>query len=183
MMNFLAPYKLYAYAGTIILIALMVSLHLYADNRLRKQRDAAISELSDFKTTIALQTKARELEIANKRLDGLAKMQAIQAEHETALKQRDLDRTKSTKAIKDFYENRLDTTHFNYAERLRLEAERGRLGLPQEPEDVERLAECRRECDATAFDNLEKACIITTLDFNACRAALDNDTATVGRDD
>jgi uncharacterized protein HemX len=183
MMNFLAPYKLWAYAGLVILIALMLGLHLYADNRLRKQRDSAISELNAFKTEIARQTQAREAENLIKRLAGNAKAQAIQAEHEAELKQRDLDRAKSTKAIKDFYENRLDTTHFNYAERLRLEAERGRLGLPNESEAVQEPAEGRRERDAAAFDNLEKACIITTLDFNACRDALDNDTATVGRDE
>ena len=183
MMNFLTPYKLYAFAGLAIIFMVILSLHLYADNRLRKQRDSAISELNDFKTAIAVQTKIREADIAIKRVAGLAKTQAIQAEYESELKQRDLDRAKSTQAIKDFYENRLDTTRFNAAERLRLDAERSRLGLPSQSAATEEFAEGRRSCDAAAFDNLEKACTITTLDFNACRAALDNDTAIVGRDE
>lgn len=183
MLNFLAPFKLYAIAGLVILIGLIVSLHLYADNRLRKQRDDAVSELNAFKTAIDIQTRVREAEIANKRLAGNKKTQLIQAEHEAELKQRDLDRAKSTQAIKDFYENRLNLNNFNHAERLRISAESSRLGLPSQPEAAEGLTESRRSCDPAAFENLERACAITTLDFNACRAALDNDTATVGRDE
>ena len=184
MMNFLAPYKLYAYAGLVLIIALMLGAHLLADNRLRKQRDTAITELKDFKTAIALQTQAREVEIANKRLAGNAKIQLLQAEHEAALKRRELDRTKSTQAIKEFYENRLNINNFNHAERLRISAARNRLGLPKTAEAPAESAEGRRICDTTlAYENLERACSITTLDFNLARQIIDADTALVGRDE
>lgn len=183
MMNFLTTYKLYAFAGLAIIFMVILSLHLLADNRLQNKYDALVIEFKDFKSAIAIETKAREVEIANKRVAGLKQTQLIQAEFEAELKQRDLDRAKSTQAIKEFYENRLDTTRFNAAERLRVNAERSRLGLPSQSVAAEGVTEGRRICDAAAFDNLEKACTITTLDFNACRAALDNDTATVGRDE
>ena len=188
MMNFLAPYKLYAYAGLVILIALIVSLHLYNDvvalNELKDERDKAVKDLKDLKDDIKLKTAEREAENANKRVAGLAKTQAIQAEHETALKQRDLDRAKSTQAIKDFYEKRLNINHFTASERLRIEAERRRFGLPEISETPQRLAEGGRICDATLdYENLERACAITTLDFNLCRETLDADTEMVGRDE
>lgn len=184
MLNLLAPYKLYGALAGVILIALILGVHLYADNRVRKQRDSAVAELSAFKTAIALEMRAREIEIANKRLDGAAETKIIEAEYEAELKRRDLDRAKSTQAIKEFYEKRLNTANYTHAERLRVNAERSRFGLPEEPAVTEKPTESGRECDtALDYENLENACIITTLDFNACRAALDNDTATVGRDE
>lgn len=175
---------MYAIGTLVLIITVILSLHLYADNRLRKQRDNAVSELSDFKTAIASQTRAREAENANKRLAGNAKIQLLQVEHEAALKQRDLDRAKSTQAIKDFYEKRLNINHFTASERLRIEAERRRFGLPEISETPQRLAEGGRICDATLdYENLERACAITTLDFNLCRETLDADTAMVGRDE
>lgn len=183
MLNFLAPFKMYAIGTLVLIIAAMLTYQQLANNRLRNQRDTAISQLSDFKTAIEIQTLAREAENANKRLAGNAKMQLIQVEHEAALKQRDLDRVKSTQAIKDFYEKRLNLNHFTASERVRIEAERGRLGMSKTIETPEGLTEGRRECDATTFENLERACAITTLDFNLCRETLDADTAMVGRDE
>lgn len=190
-MNFLTPYKLYAYAGLVIIIAVILSFHLFADNQLRKERDTAIkerdsavTELKDFKIAIALQTRAREVEIANKRLAGNAQTQLLQAEHEAALKQRDLDRVKSTKAIKDFYEKRLNINNFNASERLRINAERSRFGLPEIIQATEGATEGGGECHSTiAYENLERACAITTLDFNLARQVIDADTAMAGRDE
>lgn len=184
MMNFLTPYKLYAFAGLAIIFMVILSLHLLADNRLQNKYDALVIEFKDFKSAIAIETKALEVEIANKRVIGLKQTQLIQEEYETELKRRDLDRAKSTQAIKEFYEKRLNTANYTHAERLRVNAERNRFGLPEESTVAEKPAESGRECDATlAYENLERACAITTLDFNACRAALDNDTAIVGRDE
>lgn len=184
MISLPTPFKMYAVAGAIITIALMLGLHLLADNRLRNERDTAIKELADIKTAIALHTQAQKIENANKRLAADAKTKLMQAEFETQLKQRDLNREKSTQAIKDFYETRLDTTHFNYGERLRLGAERNSFGLPETNQASEGAAKSGRICDATpAYENLERACAITTLDFNLCRETLDNDTAMVGRDE
>lgn len=183
MLNLLAPFKMYAIAGLVLIIVAMLGAHLYADNRLRNQRDNAVSELRDFKTAIALQTKTREAENANKRLAGNAKIQLLQDEHEAALKQRDLDRAKSTQAIKDFYEKRLNINHFNANERLRIEAERHRFGLPEIIQATEGATEGGGICDTTDFENLERACAITTLDFNLAREIIDADTAMVGRDE
>ena len=184
MMNFLTTYKLYAFAGLAIIFAVILSLHLLADNHLQNKYDALVIEFKDFKSAIDTETKAREVEIANKRVIGIKQTQLIQAEFEAELKKRDLDRAKSTQAIKEFYEKRLNTANYTHAERLRVNAERNRFGLPEESTVAEKPTKSGQECDtALDYENLENACIITTLDFNACRAALDNDTATVGRDE
>lgn len=175
---------MYAIGTLVLIIVAMLTYQQFANNRLRNQRDNAVSELSDFKTAIASQTRAREAENANKRLAGNAKIQLLQVEHEAALKQRDLDRAKSTQSIKEFYEKRLNINHFTASERLRISAERGRFGLPEISETPQRLAEGGRICDTTPdYENLERACAITTLDFNLARQIIDADTALVGRDE
>lgn len=79
-------------------------------------------------------------------------------------------------------QNRLADTKHNYDERLRLEAVNRAAGLREEPAAAEGLAGGGGECDRT-LATLTSACQMTTIDFNTCRAALDNDTAVVGRED
>ena len=173
------------YILLILIITVILTLHLLADNRLQKKYDALVIEFKDFKSAIDTETKVREVEIANKRVIGLKQTQLIQAEFEAELKKRDLDRAKSTQAIKEFYEKRLNTANYTHAERLRADAERSRFGLPEESAAAEGVAEGRRICDAAIaeLNILRPACKITTLDFNVCRATLDNDTSVVGRDE
>ena len=122
-MNSLLPYRLCAIAGLVIIIEVILSLHLLADNRVRKERANAISELNDFKTAIALQTKVREVEIANKRLAGLAKMQLIEAEYEAEVKKLGITATERDKLKKELQDERNNiNTALNNTDKLRVKA-------------------------------------------------------------
>ena len=167
MLNFLAPYKLYAYAGLVILIAVMLRLHLYADNRLRKERDSAVSELIAFKSAIAIETKAREADNANKHLAGLAKMQLIEAEYEAEVKKLGITATERDKLKKELQNERSRlNTALNNTDRLRVKTASHSAGLPVIPQPTVISAESGGDCDATIARTVI-ACQDTTLAYNA----------------
>lgn len=187
-----SPFKLYGALGAIILIASMVGLHLFADSRVRHQRDSAIRLLADYKQAQKELADTQRLQNELAKLEGKKNTEIIEADRRRALEKLGfamLDRERLKNEMRALNENlahsqtRLADTKHNYDERLRVEAINRAAGLPQEPAAAEGLAEGGGECDATAFRNLYQACQLTTIDFNTCSSALDNDTATVGRDD
>ena len=52
----LSPFKLYAAAGTIIALSVVVGVHLYNDRGVRIERDTAIADLASYKTKIEVAT-------------------------------------------------------------------------------------------------------------------------------
>lgn len=64
-------------------------------------------------------------------------------------------------------------------DRLRNDIARINAGLPEWQGHAADSATSERSCDA-AFDTLKQACIVTTLDFNACRKAFDDNCAVTG---
>jgi hypothetical protein len=91
-----------------------------------------------------------------------------------------LDRQREAKALKEQYETRLNGTTFNWSERVRLEQEREAAnGLSDITGNTSGFAEGLRECNR-AYTTLERACQITTIDFNTCRVWADTACNTVG---
>ena len=186
-----SPLKLYGALGAIILVASMVGLHLFADSRVRNQRDDAIRLLVEYKQAQKELADTQRLQIELAKLEGKKQAELIDAERKLALERLGLamlgrEQLKNEmRALNENFthsQNRLADTKHNYDERLRVEAVNRAAGLPQEPAAAEGLAGGGGECDRT-IATLTSACQMTTVDFNTCRAALDNDTATVGRDE
>lgn len=174
-----------------ILIASIVWAHLFADSRVRHQRDDAIRLLVDYKQAQKELADTQRLQNELAKLEGKKNAEIIEADRRRALEKLGfamLDRERLKNEMRALNENlthsqnRLADTKHNYDERLRLEAVNRAAGLREEPAAAEGLAEVWGECDATAYRNLYQACQLTTIDFNTCRAALDNDTVTVGRE-
>lgn len=186
-----SPLKLYGALGAIILIASMAGLHLFADSRVRHQRDDAIRLLADYKQAQKELADTQRLQIELAKLEGKKQAELIDAQRKLALEKLGLamlDRERLKNEMRQLNENlahsqtRLADTKHNYDERLRVEAINRAAGLPTEPAAAEGLAGGGGECDRT-LATLTSACQMTTIDFNTCRAALDNDTAVVGRED
>jgi hypothetical protein len=67
-----------------------------------------------------------------------------------------------------------DTIAYLKSERDILRNEVGNIfGLSEGQDNAANSTGSERECDAGNFKALVKACKVTTLDFNACRAAFD----------
>lgn len=186
-----SPFKSYGALGAIILIASMVGLHLFADSRVRHQRDSAIRLLADYKQAQKELADTQRLQNELAKLEGKKNTEIIEADRRRALEKLGfamLDRERLKNEMRALNENlahsqnRLADTKHDYNERLRVEAVNRAAGLPQEPAAAEGLAGGGGECDRT-LATLTSACQMTTIDFNTCRAALDNDTAVVGRED
>lgn len=176
----------------VAIISIVVTLHLFFDSRVRHQRDSAIKLLADYKQAQKELADTQRLQIELAKLEGKNKADLIDAQRKLALEKLGLamlDREQLKNEMRALNENlahsqnRLADTNHNWSERLRLESARSAAGLPQEPAAAEGLAESWGIGDATAYRNLYQACQLTTIDFNTCRAALDNDTAMVGRDE
>jgi len=163
----------------IILPLLMLGycLHLYFAQVSRA--DTAELALSVLKADIAEATKNREAENAVKKVQAAAKDKIDTAIAQAELNRLSLNRARETKNIKDQYEASNNSTKLNFTERLRLDAERYRLGLSESISNTSGSTEGERECNA-AYLTLERACQITTVDFNRCRAWADNVCLTVG---
>jgi hypothetical protein len=163
-----------------------------------KRADQAELALETFKTEIQRATDAQRLQNEHKKIQGENQSKAIELEHKQALKKlglAELDRAtlqnklRAFKNETNYLKNRIDGTNLNWTERLRIESERNRAGLPEESETACDTAHTGIYCDITAYqkleryaDNLESACKITTVDLVGCLQALDNDTKTVGRE-
>jgi hypothetical protein len=145
-----------------ILIATLTLLYIYG-----LKRDIASLNMTiyQYKAQIEKDTIiARQEEQA-----ALSKVLVIEKSHKEQLSKLKLDRNRETNAIKAIYENKLNTLNRNVANRL---PNQPATHLPISASDTQRLAEGGGECDAN-YSTLEKACQITTIDFNTCRAWAD----------
>ena len=166
-MNFLAPYKLYAFAGLVIIITAILTLHLLADNRLQKKYDALVIEFKDFKSAIDTATKVREVEIANKRLAGLAKMQLIEAEYEAEVKKLGITASERDRLKKELQNERNNiATALNHAYELRVQTAGHSAGMPEVSPPTVIPTESGGDCDATIARTVI-ACQDTTLAYNS----------------
>jgi preprotein translocase subunit SecD len=160
----------------IILIALILSAVFYYKNAYER----TVRELAAFKDEISKVTAKKQHENEISTIKAQNRVAAAQIKSQEEMKRLNLDRNKSIEEIKGLYENRINTTKYNFTERLRLEAERYRLGLPETASDTQRTTESGRERDTTAYRQLEQACQITTIDYNNARAWIDSACEQVG---
>lgn len=164
------------------LLILVYCLHLYfaqvnrADSE-KVRADTAVASLQTFKDAIAAETVKRQSEILARKLLAEKNDMIAAAAAKADLARLNLNRARETKNLKDQYEIRNNSTKRNFTERLRLDAERHRLGLSESISNTSALAESGRDCDT---NTLIKACQITTIDYNELRAWADNVCLTVG---
>lgn len=142
-------------------------LHLYFKEVNRA--DEAENALADFKAQIAQQTAARELENAKRFNLAQSKIAIASEKAKNDLQRLNLDRARETKNLKDYYENRIDTGRHHWNERLRIATASSGTTTTESASNTCTPAESRRDCNAT-ITALEKACAITTIDYNELRA-------------
>jgi hypothetical protein len=152
-----------------IILPLLVLWYCYSQYSAQVARaDRAEVALAQFKADIAQATFKRSAENATKLAVAKKALQESEKQHGAVIAKFNLDRERETKNLKAYYENRIDSTKFNFTERMRLEAERHRIGMSEVTGDSSRLTERERECYA-GYSTLEKACQLTTSDYNRLR--------------
>jgi hypothetical protein len=159
-------------------------LHLYfvQVNRADAEKvraDNSIAALQAFKTAITAEAIKRQSELLSKKLLAQKNDAIADAIAKADLARLNLNRIREMQNLKDQYEASNNSTKLNFTERLRLDAERYRLGLSESLSNTSGPTESERECNA-AYITLEAGCQITTVDFNRCRAWADNVCLTVG---
>lgn len=174
----------------VILVGLVLAVCLYFVNSLTgKVADAEKRATESERMYQELKTKHAE-EVNKVLRDNTEKLKkatderiASEVQYNLNIQKLQLDRQRESKALKELYENRLSSTTRNWSERLRLELEkRGNSsvsGVSESSVDTRGLTEGERECYG-AYSTLEKACQITTVDFNRCRAWMDTTCNTIG---
>lgn len=165
----------------VILLALIVSLAFYYKSRY----EASVQELAAFKRDIAELTAKTQHENEKKLIIAKNAVKTATLKSQSEMQRLNLDRARETKNLKGLYENSqsvLNRNKFNYDARLRLETERHRAGMPKTADDTLTLTESGRNGDA-AYSSLERACQITTLDYNELRGWADTACAMAGCDE
>ena len=153
----------------VILLGLIVSVALYY----KSAYERTVQELATFKHDIAELTAKTQHENEKKLIIAQNAVKTATLKSQAEMERLNLDRVRETKNLKGLYENTLNRTKFNYDDRLRLEAERNRLGMSAADNDTSTLAESERNGDTAAYRTLERACQITTIDYNELRGWAD----------
>lgn len=165
----------------IILYALIVGACFAYVSALQNRAVRSELALADYIAKVGQETAVREAE--NK-----VKQQTLQADYEKNYKAH-LEQLKAvlTNGMSLLDKERLKNANlqnqldFIAGERDILRNDiRAIAGLSEGQGNATDSSAIGRECDATAFDTLKRACMITTADFNACRQAFDDNCALTG---
>jgi hypothetical protein len=148
----------------VVIPVLIVILTLLYINGLKRDIASLEKVISDNQA----QVEKEKAEAQRKEQAALTKVLIIEKSHKEQLAKLNLDRTRETNSLKAIYENKLNTLNRN-SNRL---PNKSTEGLPISASDTKGLAEGGGECDAN-YSTLERACQITTIDFNTCRAWAD----------
>jgi len=149
------------------MLVLGYCLHLYFKQV--KRADTAEQALASYIKQANAEKLAREILNIKEYGRFTAKLAESEAKAKAVEQKYKLDRARETKNLKDYYENRLGVTTRNWSERLRLDQTANNTGLPESASDTQGLAESGRNCDG-AITALERACQLTTNDYNRLRA-------------
>jgi hypothetical protein len=168
----------------VILPLLILGYCLYQYNAQVNKANAAIKALNEHISADNTARAERERENLQKDKESGIALANVLADHAVSLAKHNLQRDRETKNLKDLYEKRneqrVGDVTFNWSERMRLEQERqttsGLLGI-QTP--ASGIAEGLRDCDA-AYTTLERACKITTIDYNTLWTAWDKECQVKG---
>jgi hypothetical protein len=159
---------------------LILGYCLYQYNAQVNKADAAIQALNEHISADNTARAERERENLQKDKESGIAMAKVLADHAVSLAKHNLQRDRETKNLKDLYETRLNGTTFNWSERVRLEQERqATTGLLDIQTPASGIAEGLRDCDA-AYTTLERACKITTIDYNTLWTAWDKECQVKG---
>jgi hypothetical protein len=158
----------------VFVLLLIVGVIWYQFNALRKERDIAVTTLTNLVQAYNDEVSKAQAEYAAKAMQAKLAIGLGEARHKQDLEKHKLNAAVAAKNLKDLYEKRIDGTSFNWSERVRLEREAASsgTGMSEAESDPGPLAEALYECDA-AFVTLEKACKVTTADYNLLRVWAD----------
>jgi hypothetical protein len=165
----------------VFVLLLIVGVIWYQFNALRKERDIAVTTLTNLVQAYNDEVSKAQAEYAAKAMQAKLAIGLGEARHKQDLEKHKLDAAVAAKQLKDLYESKIAGTSFNWAERVRLEREAASssAGMSEAGSDPGPLAEALRECDAAYF-TLEKACKVTTADYNLLRVWADAACQQVG---
>jgi hypothetical protein len=168
----------------VILPLLILGYCLYQYNAQVNRADAAIQALNEHISADNTARAERDRENLQKDKESGIAMAKVLADHAVSLAKHNLQRDRETKNLKDLYEKRneqlIGGVNFNWSERVRLEQERqATAGLSGIQTPAGGVAESLRDCDA-AYTTLERACKITTIDYNTLWTAWDKECQVKG---
>lgn len=166
-----------------VILPLLVLWYCYAQyNNEVKRADTAELALLTMKAELQTQMIKRSADNAVRLAVAKKALQESEKQHLAIVAKLNLDRQRETKNLKDLYEKRINSTKHNFIERVRIEsdkAERYRLGMSDTGSDTSGLTERERECYA-GYSTLERACQVTTIDYNRLRGWADAACEQVG---
>ena len=152
----------------ITLPALIVAVTIWQFHRVITERDAAITELGNYKAAVKTAQDQRKIENQIKKNNAASQLLSINIHHQNEIEQ--------IKRNSDEKLHLQDANHTDdiqrWRERLRIElAKDAANGLPGIQQAAEGSAESGGNCDTAAFrkayDTLEIACAVTTSDYNS----------------
>lgn len=159
----------------IFLPILIVGLTLWYVHALRSDRDAAVSELRDYKLEIDRLAAEREADNLAKEKEAKAKLSTVLVLHAAEL---ETIRRQANERLKDEQKKSADADRAiaDLRSRLRDAVKAGSARVPLVPRPAETATGSGGDCDpasigpdsaGTYIDALEAACAITTSDYNA----------------
>lgn len=163
---------------TVPLLIVAYSLHLYFKQVERAEK--AEQALAAYQTQIKEAHAALGLVNARREKEFEVALAKSEAKGQAVIDKYQLDRKRETDNLRSYYEKRIANNRHDWADSLRDQpATIATDGLPQTQENTSRLAEGLRDCDGT-ITALERACQVTTNDYNRLRGWADAACGMVG---
>lgn len=165
----------------VILPLLILGYALYQYNAESNRADAAMQSLNKYISASHAARAQRDREILQKETESKVALAAVLADHQVSLSKLNLDRKREAKNLRELYENKITANSRHWSDRLRLESKDGEptTGVFDLQEAADQFAQGLRDCDA-AYTTLEKACQVTTTDYNTLWTAWDKECEVQG---
>jgi hypothetical protein len=160
----------------VILCLLILGYCLYKYNAESNRADQAVQALNEYISAAHAARAQRDRENLLKETQSKIALAAVLADHQVSLAKLNLDRQREAKNLKDLYENKITSIGRSWTDRLRVESQTGNTatGVSGFQEAADKFAQGLRDCDA-AYTTLEKACQVTTTDYNTLWTAWDKE--------
>ena len=163
---------------TVPLLIVAYSLHLYFAQLERAEK--AEQALATYQTQIKEAHAALGLANAKREKEFEVALAKSEAKGQAVIDKYQLNRKRENDNLRSYYEKRIANNRHSWADSLRDHAATTPPdGLPQSEENPSRLAESLRDCDGT-ITALERACQVTTNDYNRLRGWADAACMMVG---
>lgn len=160
------------------MLVLWYCLHLYFAQV--KRADTAEKALETMQAKIKQAQSDREKQNIQAQHAFALKLAENEAKAKAIIEKYQLERKRETNNLRAYYEKRIANNRHAWADSLRQQpANIATDGLPKTAENSNGLAEGLRECDGT-IAALERACQVTTNDYNRIRVWADQACNMVG---